>query len=421
MRSYKPIEFYDRYGNSPMDGYNIFSELGSHYFTFNKNGIATLISGTYSSIAERDNDLEKVKTQINRRDNFKILKKGLANYNLVLQDENKNELCLSRSYTSAIQANEVLFSFFESPKIDVDNSTAYDTQKKVETKKVEPLKSTVESEVKPLASNEVKTDLQNREMEAKTMARREALLNETSNERNYLPLLLLALIPILCALLFFRNCDSNKNTNPEVLKKEMKKGYSKAQEKVKETGNKIEGNAKKAKNKVNAKTKKVVDRVKEMKKNAEKSTAFVSEKVERDASGYEKGSIESEINKCMKNPNCYSGKRFLWGETNFKNNSSNISGDAHKSLVNIARMLQRNPNMRLTITGNSLTSENEYAKTEGLSTARANAVKNFLKASGAPGDRIYAYGNGQGNYINYNTGTKADYQNKRVDIILDGK
>ncbi|WP_051181760.1 OmpA family protein [Thermithiobacillus tepidarius DSM 3134] len=101
----------------------------------------------------------------------------------------------------------------------------------------------------------------------------------------------------------------------------------------------------------------------------------------------------------------------------FRFGTAEIVGDGHRILDNVADVLNRYPESRVTITGHT-DSVGDAAFNQRLSQQRAQAVMSYLASRGVASSRMVAQGMGESNPIASN-GTEAGRQlNRRVEILI---
>lgn len=100
---------------------------------------------------------------------------------------------------------------------------------------------------------------------------------------------------------------------------------------------------------------------------------------------------------------------------NFENNKAVIKASSFKSLDKVVAIMTNKPNVKLSLKGYT-DNAGENAHNLELSTARANAVKDYLVQKGIDGSRITAEGFGASNPIASNKTAKGRARNRRVEF-----
>lgn len=101
----------------------------------------------------------------------------------------------------------------------------------------------------------------------------------------------------------------------------------------------------------------------------------------------------------------------------FATGSDVIRPESTPTLTEIGGMLERNPDLRLTIEGHT-DSQGEEAYNQGLSDRRAAAVKTYLvQAHKVDGGRLQTAGFGEGRPVADNGTPAGREQNRRVELV----
>jgi outer membrane protein OmpA-like peptidoglycan-associated protein len=101
----------------------------------------------------------------------------------------------------------------------------------------------------------------------------------------------------------------------------------------------------------------------------------------------------------------------------FDTGKSQLKPGAKNTLSKIAAQLKTSPNVTIAVEGHtdSIGSEETNAK---LSTARANAVREYLASVGIPDARVTATGRGEGSPVATNETAAGRQQNRRVELVI---
>lgn len=386
------------YKGEGKDGFTTFQDNASkaHYFGYNRSGKTLLRSSGSSTAKERDEKLASVKSNSNNSKNWKKGKTVDGKYYYFLTDQNNQEVGKSAIYDNISDMTGDL-SWISGNINKGAVATVAATTKPISNITKPAATATVKTNQiinkKQDATYSASSDMNNEERERLRLQqlREQAMQDEGDGNKKWLPLLLLLLIPLLLGILLFKGCDGcNGGTKPVAKKPKINKNV-------------------------------IVDKTTKAKQDA---TELVN-KMKNDLGKYtsslvfDRGTIESTLKNCCDDRNCYDGKLYYWGEPNFSTNSATLSAASINSIENVAKLMKAYRGMSISILGNSSTNENETAVNGGLSTARAKAMRDLLISNGVDASKVSYSGNGNGNTINYNGDSKADYQNRRLDIVIN--
>ncbi|MFY0644037.1 MAG: OmpA family protein [Bacteroidia bacterium] len=109
------------------------------------------------------------------------------------------------------------------------------------------------------------------------------------------------------------------------------------------------------------------------------------------------------------------GDRFVLEYINFENDKSDLLPSSFRSLNNVLVVLDRNPNMRIEISGHT-SSAGSHEHNMKLSQRRAKAVRRFLVLQGISEDRVEIVGYGPDTPIADNDTPEGQRLNRRVEF-----
>ncbi|HEX8152343.1 MAG TPA: OmpA family protein, partial [Thermoanaerobaculia bacterium] len=101
----------------------------------------------------------------------------------------------------------------------------------------------------------------------------------------------------------------------------------------------------------------------------------------------------------------------------FDTGKAQLKSGSRATLTRIATQLKTDETLQLTVEGHT-DSVGSESSNETLSTARANAVRDFLISQGVPAERLTAVGRGESQPIATNDTAAGRQQNRRVEIVL---
>lgn len=101
----------------------------------------------------------------------------------------------------------------------------------------------------------------------------------------------------------------------------------------------------------------------------------------------------------------------------FATDSAALRPDLISSISAVANSLRKYPNSTVQVVGHT-DNTGTAAYNQDLSQRRANAVANVLISSGAPANRIVAFGRGEDQPIASNLTPEGRAQNRRVEIVI---
>lgn len=120
--NYKPLKFYQDRISGVANGFDLFSEGDSHYFTYNVDGEAILISETYTSVKGRDNGVNSVDKNRLLEARYKKDSLSSGKYFFNLQAGNHQEIATSAWFDdegAMLAAIDRLMSATETPAMPV--------------------------------------------------------------------------------------------------------------------------------------------------------------------------------------------------------------------------------------------------------------------------------------------------------------
>lgn len=133
------------------------------------------------------------------------------------------------------------------------------------------------------------------------------------------------------------------------------------------------------------------------------------------------GSINSQLANFLGNTSATNlPQTFVFDHLNFVSGSTQLTPDSHKTVSDLAQVLQAYPNALVQLTGHTDNTGTPQSN-QTLSVDRANAVKAMLVGNGVAATRISTQGFGQSRPITSNDTEQGRAQNRRIELTVTQK